>query len=220
MTPVFRSTSRSRRGSAVRLSAAAGILLALLVLTGSPTGSATRRFYDDDPLARDPETQDASKVQAWDIDLFYDLALNLFARPGDSAPDVRAQNLNTIDELPDSSWFTNRIGARAVPIDEAVRGPLTGDRPGRRHLDGQPAEDRRLRARLHDAGREGGDLVRLLRRPEHARGGDGRHPGREQDLLDARLLAGGEPPDFGPSGPARRSRAPRRSRRRRASRGR
>ena len=101
----------------------------MLVLATAPTGTATRRFYDDDPLARDPDTQDASRVQAWDIDLFYDLALNLFARPGDSAPDVRARNVNTIDELPDSSWFTNRILARAVPIEEAARGPLTGSGP-------------------------------------------------------------------------------------------
>ena len=42
---------------------------------------------------------------------------------------MRAQNLNTIDELPDSSWFTNRILARAVPIDEAARGPLAGAGP-------------------------------------------------------------------------------------------
>ena len=124
MTRILSLSPRSRR-----LSAAAAVLLAMLVLASTPTGSATRRFYDDDPLARDPETQDASRVQAWDIDLFYDLALNLFARPGDSAPDVRAQNLNTIDELPDSSWFTNRILARAVPIEEAVRGPLTGTGP-------------------------------------------------------------------------------------------
>ena len=27
------------------------------------------------------------------------------------------------DEVPDSSWFTNRIGRRAMPIDEIVRGP-------------------------------------------------------------------------------------------------
>jgi hypothetical protein len=101
----------------------------MLVLAGSPAGTATLRFYDDDPLGRDPETQDASRAQEWEIDLFYDLALNLFARPGDSTPEVRAQNVNTIDELPDSSWFTNRILARQVPIDEAVRGPLTGAGP-------------------------------------------------------------------------------------------
>ena len=87
------------------------------------------RFYTDDPLQREPETQDASKVQPWEIDLFWDLAANLFGKPGDPAPDVRARNINTIDEVPDSSWFTNRIGTSPVSIPDAVRGPLTGSGP-------------------------------------------------------------------------------------------
>ena len=36
---------------------------------------------------------------------------------------MRAVNVNTIDEVPDSSWFTNRIGRREMSIDEIVRGP-------------------------------------------------------------------------------------------------
>jgi hypothetical protein len=37
--------------------------------------------------------------------------------------DLRAQNINTVDEVPDSSWFVNRIGRRALPPAELVRGP-------------------------------------------------------------------------------------------------
>ena len=36
---------------------------------------------------------------------------------------MRAHNINTIDEVPDSSWFTNRILARPLSIDEAVARP-------------------------------------------------------------------------------------------------
>ena len=61
--------------------------------------------------------------------MILDLAINLFGRPGDPAPNVRARNINTIDEVGDSSWFTNRIGTRPVSIEEAARGPLTGDGP-------------------------------------------------------------------------------------------
>ncbi len=86
------------------------------------------KFYDDDPLAREPETRDASKVQDRDIVLSYDLAENLFGHPGDSRK-VRARNVNTIDEVPDSSWFTNRILARPLSIEEAVQGPVTGPGP-------------------------------------------------------------------------------------------
>ena len=99
-----------------------------LVATAGPSG-AGRRFFDDDPLQREPDTQDASKVQEWEIDLVIDLAMNLFGRPGDPTPNVRAQNVNTIDEVPDSSWFTNRILARPVTVDELSKGPLVGDGP-------------------------------------------------------------------------------------------
>jgi hypothetical protein len=42
---------------------------------------------------------------------------------------ILAQNVNTIDEVPDSSWFTNRILAREVSIEEATRGPVTSPGP-------------------------------------------------------------------------------------------
>jgi hypothetical protein len=115
-----------RRISAVRV--LAGIILVLIVHQTSSSGTS-RKFYNDDPLAREPESQDASKVAPWDIDLLYDLAENLFARPGDRGPSLRAGNVNTIDEVPDSSWFTNRILARPVSVEEAARGPLTGEGP-------------------------------------------------------------------------------------------
>jgi hypothetical protein len=101
---------------------------ALVLASASPSGNG-RKFYDDDPLVREPETANAAGVKEWDIDLFYDLAENLFARPGDPAPDVRARNINSIGEVPDSSWFTNRILARPLSIDDVVRGPLVGSGP-------------------------------------------------------------------------------------------
>src|SRR4029453_11251766 len=111
------------------------LVLAALVFLMVPfvvTGAPGSKFYNDDPITVEPETQDASRVIPWKIDLFYDLLLNQFARPGDRAS-PRAQNVNTIDEVPDSSWFTNRILARPVSIEEAVRGPITtkGPAPGK-----------------------------------------------------------------------------------------
>ena len=102
-----------------------------VLLAASPRGASVK-FYPDDPLQREPETQDASAVQQWEIDLVWDLTENLFGRPGDSTPDVKARNVNTVDEVPDSNWFTNRIGVRPVSVEEAARGPLTesGPAPG------------------------------------------------------------------------------------------
>ena len=42
---------------------------------------------------------------------------------------MRAQNINTIDEVPDSSWFTNRIGTAPLTDDELMRGPNVGAPP-------------------------------------------------------------------------------------------
>ena len=45
------------------------------------------------------------------------------------APHPRAQDVNALDEVPDSTWITNRIGIRDIPIDELRRGPNQGDNP-------------------------------------------------------------------------------------------
>ena len=105
------------------------LLLAAAVVPPSGLGAQRPRFFADDPLQREPETQDASKVQEWEIPLTPDLLQNLFGKPGDPTPNVRAQNINTADEVPDSSWFTNRIYAKPLSIDEITRGPLTTDGP-------------------------------------------------------------------------------------------
>jgi len=103
--------------------------LALLVVTALTLWGASTKFYDDDPILREPETRDASGAKEWKIDLTWDLAYNLFAHPGDATANVRAQNINTIDEVPDSNWFTNRILSRPVSIEEAVNGPIVSDGP-------------------------------------------------------------------------------------------
>jgi hypothetical protein len=105
--------------------AACAVALATSV---SPSARAPR-FFSDDPLAREPETQDASGVAEWEIDLSIDLVTNLFGRPGDPTPDVRSKNVNTVDEIPDSNWFTNRIVRRSIGNDELARGPLAGSGP-------------------------------------------------------------------------------------------
>jgi len=40
-----------------------------------------------------------------------------------------AYNVNVFDEVPNSSWFTNRNAHRRMSIEEIVRGPDTGDGP-------------------------------------------------------------------------------------------
>ena len=105
-------------------------LLSLVALGGlGPAGAASPRFYSDDPIAREPAPQDASVAAFNEQDMLYELTYNSFALPRRKPSGLRAQNINTIDEVPDSSWFTNRIGARPVTVDEAVRGPNVGEPP-------------------------------------------------------------------------------------------
>ena len=86
------------------------------------------KFYSDDPILRDPETQNASGVQEIDISEGYDFLENSVFDSGDHT-NKRAVNVNTIDEVPDSSWFTNRIGREAWTVDRLVRGPDTSTGP-------------------------------------------------------------------------------------------
>ena len=88
----------------------------------------TPRFFRDDPIARDPESQDASSARPSPVSELYDFAENSFLRAGDKV-DKRAENVNTIDEVPDSSWFTNRVGRKAWSLELLTRGPDTGSGP-------------------------------------------------------------------------------------------
>jgi hypothetical protein len=87
------------------------------------------RYYPDDPIARDPESQDASKAAPYEQSQMYELMYNLFVTSKYQASGLRAKNINTIDEVPDSSWFTNRIGTRAISNEELTRGPNVGAPP-------------------------------------------------------------------------------------------
>ena len=104
-------------------------LVTAAVVLATSLGAQQPKFYRDDPLQREPESQDASKVETYEIPLTPDLVQNMFSEPGDKTRNVRAQNVNTADEVPDSNWFTNRIYTRAVTVDDVARGANTMDGP-------------------------------------------------------------------------------------------
>ncbi|HXW07409.1 MAG TPA: hypothetical protein VD833_19385 [Vicinamibacterales bacterium] len=119
MATIFISSSA---GFSRRLGAAGAALFAAAVL-GSSAWSASPRFYPDDPLWTDDDRAfDAAKVEPLEDTNGYDFVVNTFGNPGERR-DVRAMNVNTVDEVPDSSWFTNRIGRREMNVAEVVKGP-------------------------------------------------------------------------------------------------
>lgn len=98
-------------------------LVALLAGWGGGQPPRTIRFAPDDPLMSDADmVADASGVSEQELSQSYDFLENTFAVRGDRR-DIRALNVNTMDEVPDSSWFTNRIATRPMTDDELVRGP-------------------------------------------------------------------------------------------------
>jgi hypothetical protein len=109
------------------------------------------RFYPDDPIAVDNDRLiDVTTARKIDLDDYYDFLINTFSQPGDRRK-LHAVNVNTLDEVPDSSWFTNRIGVREMSTSEllpvsnpnlrlgtewtVVRGKNRGFHPGFRAVD-------------------------------------------------------------------------------------
>ncbi|HEX5109664.1 MAG TPA: hypothetical protein VFV95_14525 [Vicinamibacterales bacterium] len=100
------------------------VMVVALSAAGASIGwSAAPRFYPDDPIwVDDDRAIEASKVGVIEDTNGYDFLVNSFGEKGERL-DVRAMNVNSVDEVPDSSWFTNRIGRRAMTVEEVVKGP-------------------------------------------------------------------------------------------------
>ena len=98
------------------LAAAAAIALLL------PAPALAPRFLPDDPIAADPDDLKIDKPKPVSLSRAFDFLEHTFGHhPGSHV--LRAGNVNTIGEVPDSSWFTNRAGAREMSIEELVAGP-------------------------------------------------------------------------------------------------
>ena len=140
------------------LSTSRRLVAIAVLLAGWPAAAAAPRFFSDDPLPREPESRSASGAKAVDIGLLYEMSYNLFVTGRKTATNVRAKNVNTIDEVPDSGWFTNRTAAqRRPPLDDLVRGPNAGVRalkPGPRWTDRAREERRRLAGIFTAEGRQ------------------------------------------------------------------
>jgi hypothetical protein len=105
------------------------VVTAVVGVCGVSVSTKTPRFYGDDPLVREPASQDASRAGHSEIGDLYEMVHNLFVNPGYQPSGLRAQNINTVDEVPDSDWFTNRAGTRSITAAELVRGPNVGPPP-------------------------------------------------------------------------------------------
>lgn len=115
----------------IRRLVATGTLVAVTASLGMFASATTPRFLADDPLWIETDTEDASHITPTEVNLTVDLAYNLIQ--GFREPvRVRAQNINSVDEVPDSSWFTNRAGRLPLAVGDVATGPnrSSGPAPG------------------------------------------------------------------------------------------
>ncbi len=105
------------------------LVIVAAIAAATTASTAGRKFYDDDPIARVPESRSAAGAKKLDIELFYEYAYNLFVNAGRKPTNTPAGNVNTVGEVPDSSWFTNRIGTIPLTAEMIARGPNSDDRP-------------------------------------------------------------------------------------------
>ena len=125
--------------------AALGAGLLACVLAGAPIAQTlpdrdggALRFYPDDPLWHDNDMRSIPTPAVHPLSKSHEFVANTF---GDTARSKGpALNVNTLGEVPDSSWFTNRIGRNDMTVEEVLRGPDQVDGPaaGVWELTGRP----------------------------------------------------------------------------------
>jgi hypothetical protein len=97
--------------------------MVVLVLLGTLVCASGQKYLPDDPIKKDYDDLPIEKPARVELSPTFDMFENSFGDEG--GPLVRAENINTLGEVPDSSWFTNRIGVRDMTLEELVRGNET-----------------------------------------------------------------------------------------------
>lgn len=107
------------------MAALAAVALSCATLTLSGQQPEGPKFRPDDPLRVDNDRViDVGELEELDESDIYDFVASTFLSPGDDR-DIPALNVNTLGEVPDSSWFTNRWRDGLPAADVLARGPDT-----------------------------------------------------------------------------------------------
>ncbi len=89
-----------------------------------------QKFYPDDPLLADNDKLDVpEKPEEIELSDMFDRFGHMFHDFGASSIGTEVTNVNTLDEVPNSSWFTNRHGLERMSIEELIRGSNRGSGP-------------------------------------------------------------------------------------------
>jgi len=105
---------------------------ALLALTVLTAGLNAQKFYDDDPIPKEPPPLSVEKIKGRRISDYYDFFHNTFKKPGERQVKGKllpAGAVNTLGEVPDNAWYTNRHYFHPTSLEELLRGPGTDNPP-------------------------------------------------------------------------------------------
>lgn len=89
-----------------------------------PSPAAAQRFRSDDPIQKIPEVESAERAGVQKINEIYDLVYQ--SARYKKRPDTPSLGINTLGEVPDSSWYTNRP---QLSIQELKTGPRVHGAP-------------------------------------------------------------------------------------------
>lgn len=97
---------------------------AVATLLAAPLGAV--RFYADDPLWKEPPPKPVGKVEVQKLDNFSDFYKNTVHTKGERHSPGHiypSRDPNTLGEVPDNAWYTNRHGQGRMSLVDLVRGP-------------------------------------------------------------------------------------------------
>src|SRR6266498_1790744 len=106
----------------------ASILMSLAVALAFSREAPAQTFHSDDPIQVDRDNLPVARPKKSRINDYYDFLENSFFPRGDRTK-RRAPNINTLGEVPDSSWYTNRVSRAPLARDALTRGPDKGTGP-------------------------------------------------------------------------------------------
>jgi hypothetical protein len=98
------------------------------LVQAAPADDPGKKFYSDDPLWREPAPRAVRQVAVRKVDDIYDFLENSYVTPGRERKAAKrgpqpALDVNTLGEVPDNAWYTNRHWLRRMSIAELESGP-------------------------------------------------------------------------------------------------
>jgi hypothetical protein len=107
----------------------AGILLLMIACSGD---ALCRKFYEDDPLIREPQPRPIQQIASRKLSDYYDILSHTLATPGEKqrpGARIRAQGVNTLGDPMEGAWWERRHYWRRMSPAELQRGPYGSGAP-------------------------------------------------------------------------------------------